>query len=117
MRAYKHRNGRIQHRSRGGQFRRSTLLDVGITNGCHRARQCQCGHVWHPIVTTGICPECDEQNSKPAPLTEEEKLKLAEYSAIPDVDSIDPRDHKTLNEKQKLWVWLNNRGVFHLDRE
>lgn len=117
MRSFKHRNGRIQHRARGGQFRHSTLLDVGITNGCHRARQCQCGHIWRPIVTTGICPECGEQNSKPAPLSEEEISKLAEYNALPGVDRIDPRDQKMLMEKQQLWNWLNDRGVFHLDTE
>lgn len=105
--AYKHPSGRIQHRARGGQFRRSTLADFGV-QVVTRPRICSgCGHEWRPIVADGICPRCDSQVSLPAPTTDEEQAKLAEYRAF----GPDP-DPRTINEQQRLYDWLNSRGLF-----
>lgn len=103
--SYKHSNGRIQHRGAGGRFQK-VYLDAGLSTA-KRPRVCSCGHEWEPILTTGCCPKCNAQASKPAPLTEEEQAKLAEYKAFGPF--VNPA---TVHQQQALWEWLNERGIF-----
>lgn len=64
---YRHGNGRLQHRTGGGTFRRSTLADIGMA-------LCPCGNIFTPDLSDlrdapfidprevrergRVCPEC-----------------------------------------------------------
>lgn len=57
-------NGRIIRRGSRGRFRRTTLVDFGISNSelADGPMKCAyCGHVWNPILKSGHCPECGSQ--------------------------------------------------------
>jgi hypothetical protein len=104
---YKHNNKRIQHRSSSGRFRQSTLADFGI-QVVKRPRICNnCGHEWNPIVATGICPNCDAQDSAPVPPTEEELAVLKDYRGMQRAHP----DPSTVHQAAKLYQWLNDRGL------
>ena len=68
-RSYKSSSGRIIPRRSGGQFRRTTLQDFGISNSelSDGNMICaNCGHgegeeKWRPILKTGYCPKCKSQ--------------------------------------------------------
>lgn len=62
--SYKTKSGRIIQRRSGGQFRRTTLRDFGITQDqmADSDMTCaNCGHTWRPILKTGYCPKCGSQ--------------------------------------------------------
>jgi len=63
-RFYSMPNGRLIRRGRRGRFTRTTLIDFGISNGeiATGPMKCaECGHVWSPILKSGVCPECGSQ--------------------------------------------------------
>jgi predicted nucleic-acid-binding Zn-ribbon protein len=76
---YRHSNGRIEHRTSTGKFRRSTLQDIGIAKseiqeGSAICKNCGYGknEIWLPILKTGYCPKCKSQEK-------EEKEKAAPF--------------------------------------
>lgn len=73
-RAYKSSSGRITQRRSGGQFRRTTLQDFGISqselsDGNMICANCNYGEgeeKWRPVLKTGYCPKCRSQEKKSA---------------------------------------------------
>lgn len=74
-RAYKSSSGRIIPRRSGGQFRRTTLQDFGISqselsDGNMICANCGYGEgeeKWRPVLKTGYCPKCHSQEKKVCP--------------------------------------------------
>ena len=74
-RAYKAKNKRVISRASGGQFRKTSLTDIGIDPreiqddfaicaGCgYGADE---GERWRPILRTGFCPRCTSQEKDEA---------------------------------------------------
>ena len=73
-RSYKSSSGRIIQRRSGGQFRRTTLQDFGISqselsDGNMICANCGYGEgeeKWRPVMKTGYCPKCHSQEKKSA---------------------------------------------------
>ena len=66
MSFYKHPNGRITERGKNGRFVKITLASFGITANAERLICGKCGHgkrgVFFPIINTGHCPKCENQD-------------------------------------------------------
>lgn len=64
---YKFPNGRIMARDSKGRFRNFTLKDFGIEANTDYMVCGKCGYGekerWIPIVKTGICPKCGNQEN------------------------------------------------------
>ena len=70
-RSYKSSSGRIIQRRSGGQFRRTTLQDFGISkselsDGNMVCANCGYGgeEKWHPVLKTGFCPKCQSTEKR-----------------------------------------------------
>lgn len=68
---YKRTNGRIQHRTGGGQFRHTTLQDFGfkqsdVASGAYVCSECGYGSdgKWLPVLVSGYCPECKSREKR-----------------------------------------------------
>lgn len=70
--SYHSPSGRIIQRRSGGQFRRTTLQDFGISkselsDGNMICANCNYGagdEKWRPVLKTGYCPKCGSQDKK-----------------------------------------------------
>ncbi len=111
-RYYKAPNKRIIHRGLGGQFRKSTLQDLGIP-ACDvqkgKARCAGCGHEWFPILVTGVCPECGSQEKTPPEWSAEVLEMIEEYRGYSS-GMIDPRDKEKWQRIRTLECKLREVG-------
>jgi hypothetical protein len=85
MSAYKHGNGRIQHRSGNGRFRKNTLEDIGIMDANKDGITfiCNvCGREFVPIVLSGKCCGVDNKRPKEIVVTPAEKEILDKIDAL-----------------------------------
>lgn len=71
-RSYRASNGRIIPRRGGGQFRRTTLQDFGISQSelsdgnmiCANCGYGEGAEKWRPVLKTGYCPKCKSQEKR-----------------------------------------------------
>lgn len=103
-RSYKSSSGRIIPRRSGGQFRRTTLQDFGISQSeladenmiCANCGYGEGEEKWRPVMKTGYCPKCRSQEKKSAQhhahLTPE---SLASSQAVVNASALEQSDGGT----------------------
>lgn len=52
---------RMVFRRPNGRFRRAPSLEEMGFPVAKAGKECECGHCWNPLVTTGKCPKCGSQ--------------------------------------------------------
>lgn len=59
---------RMKFRQGNGRFRRAPSLEELGFPVAKGAKECAgCGHVWYPIVVTGVCPKCGSTDGQMQP--------------------------------------------------
>ena len=76
--SYRHPSGRIIARDAKGRFTKLSFNDLdGAAEG--KMKCAQCGHIWRPLLKTGICPKCGCKEKAPIEPNERQKKLIKRY--------------------------------------
>lgn len=117
MRLHRYSNKRVGKRGANGQFQRITFADVFGESVCDRPQICNgCGHQWQPLVMSGKCPECGNQDKRPVPppdITAEVQQEIETLREIRRNGFIDPRRvDEAVKLERKLQPWIRAGLVY-----
>lgn len=96
--SYKRGSGLITHRTGSGQFRKTTLADIGIHNANNgQVYICNvCNEEFVPVVTTGQCCGVDNKRLKIKIYTPEQQALIDKINEIRKRDFISRKDYEQM---------------------
>ena len=112
MGSYKHSNGHRVHRDSSGRFRKSTLADIGITDGNTEGIVfiCNvCEREFIPIVLSGRCCGVDNKRPKPIIVTQEEQELMDKITALKRRPFINRQILNEITALERDLYWLRQK--------